>query len=263
LETLTDFAVCVLETADPQSKIGLTHRAAEAWRERSIPALGSRRPPLRPARPERPELRRPGDMPKRRLGGEAGRIALLHALAHIELNAIDLSWDLIARFATAETPGEFFDDWVKVADEEATHHGLLSRRLEELGSSYGALPAHDGLWHAAEETAEDLPGRLAIVPLVLEARGLDVTPDTVERLEKAGDAGSARILHRIYTDEIGHVAAGRRWFEWECGRRGVPPIPTYHELVRRYFRAKLKRPFNVPARDLAGFAAAFYEPLAE
>jgi uncharacterized ferritin-like protein (DUF455 family) len=263
LEALTDLAVRVLETADPMQKIELSHQAAAAWRQRSIPVLGTCRPPPRPARPERPELRRPGDMPKRRLGGEAGRVALLHALAHIELNAIDLTWDLIARFATAQTPDGFFDDWVKVADEEATHHGLLSRRLAELGSAYGALPAHDGLWQAAEETAEDLLGRLAIVPLVLEARGLDVTPETVERLERAGDADSARILHRIYTDEIGHVAAGRRWYEWECGRLSLPPVPTYHALVRRYFRAKLKRPFNVPARDLAGFAAAFYEPLAE
>lgn len=263
MDTLTDLAIQVLETADPLRKIELSHQAAAAWRQRAVPVLGTRRPPLRPARPAQPELRRPGDMPRRRLGGEAGRIALLHALAHIELNAIDLSWDLIARFATAETPDGFFDDWVKVADEEATHHGLLSVRLNELGSAYGALPAHDGLWQAAEETAEDLLGRLSVVPLVLEARGLDVTPETVERLERAGDAGSARILHRIYTDEIGHVAAGRRWFEWECGREGKAPIPTYHELVRRYFRARLKRPFNVPARDLAGFAAAFYEPLAE
>ncbi|WP_342236824.1 ferritin-like domain-containing protein [Inquilinus sp. OTU3971] len=263
MDALTDLAVAVLETADPLSKIELSHQAAAAWRQRAIPVLGTRPPSLRPARPAVPELRRPGDMPKRRLGGEAGRIALLHALAHIELNAIDLSWDLIARFATAETPESFFDDWVKVADEEATHHGLLSVRLNQLGSAYGALPAHDGLWQAAEETAEDLLGRLSVVPLVLEARGLDVTPETVERLERAGDADSARILHRIYTDEIGHVAAGRRWFEWECGRQGRAPIPTYHELVRRYFRARLKRPFNVPARDLAGFAAAFYEPLAE
>ncbi|HMG50317.1 MAG TPA: ferritin-like domain-containing protein [Inquilinus sp.] len=263
MEALTDHAVRVLEAADPQRKVVLTHAAAEAWRSGTMPVLGTLRPPMRPARPARPELLRPGDMPKRRLGGEAGRIALLHALAHIELNAIDLSWDLIARFATAETPSGFFDDWVKVADEEALHHDLLSRRLRDLGSSYGALPAHDGLWQAAEETAADFLGRLSVVPLVLEARGLDVTPETVERLERAGDPDSARILQRIYTDEIGHVGAGRRWFEWECAREGKPPVPTYHALVRRYFRAKLKRPFNVPARDLAGFAAAFYEPLAD
>jgi uncharacterized ferritin-like protein (DUF455 family) len=263
LQSLVDSAVQILEAADPQDKIALTHAAAEAWRQRAIPVLGTRRPPLRPARPARPEVLRPGDMPKRRLGGEAGRIALLHALAHIELNAIDLSWDLIARFATADTPEEFFDDWVKVADEEALHHDLLSQRLRALGSSYGALPAHDGLWQAAEETAEDFLGRLSVVPLVLEARGLDVTPEMVERLERAGDPDSAAILQRIYTDEIGHVGAGRRWFEWECARQDKPPIPTYHELVRRYFRARLKRPFNILARDLAGFAAAFYEPLAD
>jgi uncharacterized ferritin-like protein (DUF455 family) len=203
-------------------------------------------------------------MPKRRAGGSlAGRIALLHALAHIELNAIDLAWDLIARFSGEALPQDFFDDWVRVADEESLHHVLLAGRLESYGAGYGDLPAHDGLWQAAEVTAHDLLARLAVVPLVLEARGLDVTPVMIASLERAGDPESAAVLQTIYRDEIGHVAIGRRWFETLCDSRGLLPVTTYHDLVRRYFKGVLKRPFNAAARDEAGLGAAFYEPLAE
>jgi uncharacterized ferritin-like protein (DUF455 family) len=202
-------------------------------------------------------------MPKRRAGGEReSRIALLHALAHIELNAIDLAWDLIARFAPEHPPRAFFDDWVSVADEEATHHGLIVGRLGALGAAYGDLPAHDGLWEAAAATADDFLARLAVVPLVLEARGLDVTPAMIDRLERAGDAESAAVLRRIYTDEIAHVAAGRRWFDWACAARGLPPAATYQDRVRRYFKGTLKPPFNETARAQAGLAPAFYAPLA-
>jgi uncharacterized ferritin-like protein (DUF455 family) len=202
-------------------------------------------------------------MPKRRAGGSpAGRIALLHALAHIELNAIDLAWDIIARFGAAALPREFYDDWVRVAAEEAEHHALLAERLAGFGAAYGDLPAHDGLWQAAETTSHDLLARLAVVPLVLEARGLDVTPEMTLRLERLGDRESAAILRRIYADEIGHVAVGRRWFEFVCAARDLPPVATYHALVRRHFRGGLKAPFNTEGRDAAGFAAAFYAPLA-
>jgi uncharacterized ferritin-like protein (DUF455 family) len=220
-------------------------------------------PPDRPARPARPELRPPRDMPKRRAAfSEAGRVALLHALAHIELNAIDLAWDLVARFTADDLPRAFYDDWVGVAAEEAKHHALLAARLAQLGAAYGDLPAHDGLWEAAQATAHDLLARLAVVPLVLEARGLDVTPDMIDRLARAGDAASAGVLQVIYDDEIGHVATGRRWFEFLCARRGVEPATTYHALVRRHFKGAVKPPFNRTARDAAGLAAAYYEPLA-
>ena len=201
-------------------------------------------------------------MPRRRKGGtEAGRVALLHALAHIELNAVDLAWDLIARF---ESPGPgFYDDWVRVADEEAGHHGLLSGRLAEYGVAYGDLPAHDGLWEKAEATAHDLLARLAVVPMVMEARGLDVTLPMIESLSRAGDHASADVLRIVYRDEIGHVEIGRRWFEQVCRERGRTPITEWHDLVRCYYRAPLKRPFNHAARLEAGFDAAFYEPLAE
>jgi uncharacterized ferritin-like protein (DUF455 family) len=219
-------------------------------------------PPDRPARPDYPSLLPPRDMPRRRkAGAEGSRIALLHAVAHIELNAIDLAWDLIARF---DPPGAgYYDDWVRVADEEATHHGLLAGRLAEYGASYGDLPAHDGLWEAADATAHDLLARLAVVPMVMEARGLDVTPLMIDRLSRAGDHASADVLRIVYRDEIGHVEVGRRWFEQVCFQRGRVPMTEWHDLVRRHYRAPLKRPFNDAARLAAGFDAAFYEPLAE
>jgi uncharacterized ferritin-like protein (DUF455 family) len=202
-------------------------------------------------------------MPKRRAGGSlAGRIALLHALAHIELNAIDLAWDIVARFAAAGLPREFYDDWVTVAAEEAEHHALLAERLAAFGAAYGDLPAHDGLWQAAEATSHDLLARLAVVPLVLEARGLDVTPAIIARLDRLGDRDSAAVLRQIYDDESGHVATGMRWFKFLCARDGRPPAETFHALVRRYFTGALKPPFNDGARAAAGLAAAFYAPLA-
>jgi uncharacterized ferritin-like protein (DUF455 family) len=206
----------------------------------------------------------PRDMPRRRnFGSPAGRIALLHALAHIELNAIDLAWDLVARFAGDGLPRSFFDDWLGVAAEEAEHFALLAARLDALGAGYGALPAHDGLWEAAAATARDLLARLAVVPLVLEARGLDVTPEMMLRLARAGDAESAAILKVIYRDEIGHVAVGVRWFELLCRERGLDPEAAFHDRVRRHFTGMLKPPFNRDARERAGFPAAYYEPLSE
>lgn len=201
-------------------------------------------------------------MPKRRAaGGSATRIALLHGVAHIELNAIDLAWDLLARFADHAPPRAFFDDWVGVAAEEAKHFALLAARLAALGAAYGDLPAHDGLWEAAEATAGDLLARLAVVPLVLEARGLDVTPAMIARLEKAGDHQSAAGLEIIYAEEIGHVAIGHRWFAHFCAEAGLATEPTYHRLVRQYFRGALKPPFNDAARQAAGLSAGYYEPL--
>jgi uncharacterized ferritin-like protein (DUF455 family) len=226
-------------------------------------AVGREAPPARPARLQRPVLRPPREMPKRRaFGSQAGRIALLHALAHIELNAIDLGWDIVARFSGEDLPRAFFDDWVSVAAEEAAHFALLTNRLGELGMRYGDLPAHDGLWEATAVTAHDLLARLAVVPLVLEARGLDVTPEMMARLERVGDMPSAEILRRIYRDEIGHVAVGLRWFDRLCRMRGLVPEEVFHERVRRYFTGDLKPPFNHEARAGAGFPARYYEPLA-
>ncbi len=202
-------------------------------------------------------------MPRRRAGGSAaGRIALLHALAHIELNAVDLAWDIVARFAGADLPRAFHDDWVGVAAQEAQHFALIEARLGALGAAYGDLAAHDGLWEAAQATAHDLLARLAVVPLVLEARGLDVTPAMIERLDRLGDAESAAILRVIYDEEIAHVAAGQRWFRWLCERRGLAPAATYQHEVRRHFKGLLKPPFNRAGRSAAGLDADWYESLA-
>ncbi len=224
---------------------------------------GAASPSERPARPGRPELRAPRDMPRRRTGSTVeGRTALLHALAHIELNAIDLAWDLIARFGDEGLPREFFDDWVAVADDEARHFQLLCQRLADFGCDYGDLPAHDGLWQAAQDTAHDLLARLSVVPMVLEARGLDVTPAMISRMKKFGDDKTAAILETIYGDEIRHVAVGRKWFVRLCEKRMLDPIPTWQRLVRSHFQGQIKPPFNREARDLAGLPPTFYEPVA-
>ena len=260
MTTLTAAACSILNAASPADKIALSHDAASAWRAGDIRDIGDTIPPDRPARPAKPELKAPREMKRRRGAGSfANRVALLHAVAHIELNAIDLAWDLIARFAAPDLPREFFNDWIMVADQEATHHALVAERLTALGATYGDLPAHDGLWLAAQSTAHDLLARLAIVPLVLEARGLDVTPDMIEKLRRQDDAASVAVLEIIYREEIGHVAAGQRWFHWECARRGVEPVTSYRDLVSRYFTATLKPPFNRAARDAAGVPVAFYE----
>jgi len=200
-------------------------------------------------------------MPKRSAKGERGRIAMLHALAHIELNAIDLAWDVVARFAGLHLPRSFFDDWVRVGADEARHFSLLRRRLRDFGCDYGSMPAHDGLWEAAHETGYDLTARLAIIPLVLEARGLDVTPPMVAKFKAAGDDQTADILKTVYTDEKRHVATGIRWFRFMCDRNRLDPQKTFHELVRRHFRGALKPPFNDSARAQAGLNPTFYKPL--
>jgi len=265
--SLSQAALHVLTRAAPAEKVRLTRLYAQAWRDGHIRELGNDSPPPRPARPDRPELRLPRDMPKRRKAQSiAGRIALLHALAHIELNAIDLAWDIIARFHSlpdgTPLPRAFQDDWIRVADEEAKHHGLLAERLAAYGAAYGDLPAHDGLWQASEATAGDLAARLAIVPMVLEARGLDVTPAMIASLRMAGDDASAEVLQLIHDEEIGHVAAGRRWFGAAARAAGKEPGQWWQDLVRTYFKGELKRPFNRPSRDRADFPADWYEALA-
>ncbi|MFN0023614.1 MAG: ferritin-like domain-containing protein [Parvularculaceae bacterium] len=220
-------------------------------------------PSARPARPTAPALVAPRDVPRRRLGTAAGRTGLLHALAHIELNAVDLAFDMALRFAgeidrAGLDSGAFVADWVGVGHEEASHFLMLNARLQALGSHYGALPAHDGLWEAAEATGDSALARLAIAPMVLEARGLDVTPGMAARLRAAGDKESAAILDRIFADEIGHVAIGVRWFTRLCAARGLEPGAAFEGLVADRFRGGLKPPFNEAARNEAGLAPAFY-----
>ncbi|MGB7262890.1 MAG: ferritin-like domain-containing protein [Albidovulum sp.] len=265
--TLTEMAVAVLTTADGRAKTALSHAHAATWRRardagEPLP-IGDAKPPMRPARPTTPELLQPRDMPRRRTGSLQGRIALIHALAHIELNAVDLHWDIIARFADIPMPLGFYDDWVKSADEESKHFNLLCDCLEGMGSHYGALPAHAFMWRAAEDTADDFLGRLAVVPMVLEARGLDVSPGMIELFIKAKDEAATEVMRIIYAEEVGHVAYGVKWFNWICGRDGLDPKDEFHTLVRRYFHGQLKPPFNEEKRAEAGIPPDFYWPLAE
>lgn len=271
--SLAEMAVEVLTTPDGRAKAALGRAHAAHWfaaRAAGAPLpIGKAAPPLRPARPERPELLPPREVPRRRPGSPQGRIALLHALAHIELNAVDLHWDIVARFTDQPMPPGFYDDWVKAADDEAKHFNLICDVLERMGSHYGALPAHAGMWRAAEDTVDDLKGRLAVVPMVLEARGLDVTPGMIAVFRKAaeaaagGDFGATAALEVIYAEEVSHVAYGSKWFNWLCGRDGEDPKDRFHALVRRYFHGALKPPFNEEKRAEAGLPPDFYWPLAE
>ena len=253
----------VLVAADPAAKVKIARAAARAWRRGKLEHRFDVAMPDAPGRPERPELLPPNRMPKRgRAGSERSRIALLHALAHIEFSAIDLAFDLVGRFG-ARFPRAFVDDWIGVGADEAMHFALLDRRLHALGAGYGDLPAHAGLWDAAASTAADPLARLAVVPTVLEARGLDVTPATVAALERAGDLRSAAILARIYRDEIRHVAAGMKWFRYGCESAQQEPLTLWHSLVRRHFRGMLKPPFNDSARAEAGLSREFYLGIAD
>jgi uncharacterized ferritin-like protein (DUF455 family) len=256
--TLTDLACSVLNCAEPAQKVALTFAAVTAWRSGGM-TFGSAIPPPRPARPNKPELLRASQMPKRSTGPK-GRVALVHALAHIELNAIDLAWDMIARFAGGDLPRAFFDDWVKVAHDEAEHYRDLAQRLTEFGISYGDLPAHDGLWESADLTADDLLARLAIIPLTHEARGLDTTPMTCVKLRGNDDEATANILERTYTDEIEHLSIGIRWFEFECARRKLEPHTHYKALLDARFTGTLKPPFNMEARTQAGMGKEYLQP---
>jgi uncharacterized ferritin-like protein (DUF455 family) len=252
----------VLDAADPTDKVMAARAAARDWRLGRLDFRFDVAMPDRPARPATPELLPPNRMPKRGRGGsERGRIALIHALAHIEFVAIDLAFDLVGRFGAAFPTG-FTDDWMRVGADEAMHFALLDRRLRSLGSHYGALPAHDGLWDAATETAHDAKARLAIVPMVLEARGLDVTPATIERFEAVDDRITARILTRIVNDEVRHVRAGTTWFESACEAARCVPETTWQDLVRTHFRGAVKPPFNDSARESAGLTRDYYESLA-
>jgi uncharacterized ferritin-like protein (DUF455 family) len=255
---------CLLER-DVAAKLARTADTAAAWRGGRLALDGEDLPPVVdlpvPGRPERPVLVAPRDLAPRGLGTPEGRVALLHAVAHIEFNAINLAWDAVYRFRGL--PRAFYDDWVAVADDEARHFGLLAARLAEHGAAYGDLPAHNGLWEMALRTAADPLARMALVPRVLEARGLDVTPGMIARLRAAGDRASADVLEIILREEVAHVAAGSRWFEHLCGQRRLDPASTFIDLVRRHAGGAVRPPFNAPARAAAGFGADELAALAD
>ena len=205
-----------------------------------------------PGRPERPRLVSSRDLAQRGLGTAEGRAALVHAIAHIEFNAIDLAWDAVYRFRGM--PDDYYRDWASVAHDESRHFTMLSARLAQLGHAYGDFDAHNGLWEMATKTAESCLARMAMVPRVLEARGLDVTPGMIARLRSVGDDATADILEIILCEEVPHVAAGTRWFRFCCEREARDPEATFAELLREYVPTGLRGPFNLDARRAAGFA---------
>lgn len=250
---LFDAAAACLAEPDPERKRVLTAATAAAWRSGLLVAdAGGAGPILEsPGRPAKLELVAPRQLPRRRLTSLDGRVALIHAVAHIEHNAINLAWDAIQRFR--DLSRDFYADWIQVAAEEAEHFGLMGERLADLGRDYGDLPAHDGLWEMARRTAHDPLARMALVPRVLEARGLDVTPGMIERLEAAGDPETAARLRIILRDEVRHVAAGSRWFRRFCASRRLEARATFFALLDTYLTGEVRGPLNLPDRRRAGF----------
>ncbi|HEY8010096.1 MAG TPA: ferritin-like domain-containing protein [Rudaea sp.] len=219
------------------------------------------RPIAQPGRPPRPHLVEPRALPRRGLGSVEGRAALVHAVAHIEFNAIDLAWDAVYRFR--DMPPEYYRDWAAVAADETRHFCLLAARLAELGHVYGDFDAHNGLWEMAVKTSASCLARMAMVPRVLEARGLDVTPPMIARLRNVGDTRTVEILEVILREEVAHVAAGSRWFAWCCAREDIDPETTFARLIGEHAGGALKPPFNEAARRAAGFSSAELARLVE
>lgn len=254
MNNLFDAARLCLDAGSIEAKLALTREGAAAF-ARGEPAIARDAPPPEPirmpGRPSRPRLVAARALPQRGLGTREGRAAFVHAIAHIEFNAIDLAWDAVYRFRGM--PEAFYADWVGVAADEARHFAMLNARLGELGAAYGDYDAHNGLWEMAEKTADSCLARMALVPRVLEARGLDVTPGMITRLRGVGDHATADILGIILREEVAHVAAGTRWFRWCCAREDVEPEAAFETLLAEHARGALRGPFNVEARRAAGF----------
>lgn len=261
--SLRDGAIKAIKSADLDEKTAIAQNIATRWFDKKL----SLRSPLdgviadRPGRPAKPDLVPLMKVERRSIQSVEGRVKLLHAIAHIELNATDLALDIVARFASHQMPRSFFDNWMQVAFEEAKHFNLVRGRLLALGADYGDHTAHDGLWEAAHNTRNDLTARLAVVPLVLEARGLDVTPPLQAKMRQTRDVECAEVLDIIYKDEKKHVAIGAKWFRFLCARQKKDPAATFRKLVQLNFHGKIKPPFNEMARAEAGLTPSFYRNL--
>jgi len=263
VQELRATAASALARSEPHLKCAAVEALCAASKRGAlqIDCAGAIAVPDDPGRPARPLLVHPARVKKRRLGTPTGRAALIHALAHIEFNAINLALDAIARFVGL--PPDYYMDWLRVAGEEARHFELLCTRLADLGHAYGDFPAHDGLWEAAYKTRQDVLARMALVPRILEARGLDVTPGLQARLQNVGDNHSAAILDVILRDEIGHVAVGNHWFQYLCVARGLDSQVTFFALCDAYSSKRPQPPFNLDARRRAGFQDAELKMLME
>jgi uncharacterized ferritin-like protein (DUF455 family) len=257
MKNLFEFAEACLHNATIDEKLALTHQAWHALENGEL-CLISDQPVVPIARvrfPDKPILLPPRDMPKRKLGTAGGIGAFFHAIAHVEFVAIYLAWDMLYRFRAM--PDQFYQDWLRVADEEAQHFELIRTHLLAMNVDYGDLPAHSGLWDHAKDTADDLPARLAMVPRCMEARGLDVTPAIIAKFKQLGDDSSVALLNRILTDEVGHVERGSYWFKIVCEQQGFEPEAKYRQLIRQYYQGgKPKGPFNREMRIIAGFSNA-------
>ncbi len=263
--TLQHAAAHCLALCDPAAKVADTHAAFAAFSAGTLTRADVSGWPSIPAvaevgRPARPRLVAPRQLASRGLGSREGRAAFLHAIAHIEFNAINLAWDAVLRFPGM--PDDYYADWSACADDEARHFELLAVRLADFGHAYGDFDAHNGLWEMAEKTAGDCLERMALVPRVLEARGLDVTPGMIDRLTGLGDPDTVAVLEVILREEVAHVAAGTRWFHFLCAQREVDPRDTFIGLLRRHARDVLRGPFNRAARRAAGFDDAEMDALA-
>lgn len=251
---LFEAAAACLDASDAESKTRLTHEYAAAWCDGRLDRVSTSAilPIGEPGRPPRPQLVSPRQLQHRKVHTPEGQAALIHAICHIEFNAINLAWDAVYRFR--DLPKEYYDGWVRVAGEEASHFLLLRNHLRSLGHDYGDFDAHDGLWEMAQKTAHDPLVRMALVPRVLEARGLDVTPGIMEKLRAVGDDRAVSILEVILRDEVGHVEIGSHWFHYLCEQRGLEPEFTFRALLQEYMKGALKGPFHKEARRRAGFS---------
>ena len=249
-----------LASCDLNEKLSLATALWDDWQAGRLVAGPIELADVRDAgRPERPELVPPNQVAQRKIGSPQGHAALIHAVAHIEFNAINLACDAAWRFQGL--PDDYYADWLKVAAEEAYHFSMLQARLGQLGFSYGDFPAHNGLWELAQKTIDDPLRRMALVPRVMEARGLDVTPGMMERFRKIGDQQTVDILAIILRDEVGHVEAGTRWFHYLCEQRGLDPEVHYFELLNDYFKDGIRCPLHKEARREAGFSERELEQL--
>jgi uncharacterized ferritin-like protein (DUF455 family) len=250
-------ALAILSSTDPQVKVNELHGLYDGYQNQEISLDTSRKIDHQdlslPGRPLKPELVPPKLVPKRRMDTLEGRAGLLHSLAHIEFNAMNLALDAIWRFP--DMPQEYYEDWLKVAKEESYHFSLVNEHLHSLGFSYGDFPAHNSLWEMVERTTDSVIARMALVPRTMEARGLDAVPAIRDRFQQIKEARAVEILEIILNDEIGHVFIGNRWFNFLCAKDNLSPITTYQELADRYRAPVLKPPFNTEARKQAGFSA--------
>lgn len=246
---------------DARAKCEQTRRLLQDWRQGGLArdAVSPILPIDDPGRPALPQLVDPRNLPRRSFSSEEGRLRLLHAFAHIEFNAVNIALDAVYRFR--EVPERYIGDWLGVATEEAEHYTMLETELRRRGSFYGALSAHGGLWDMVCKTRDNLLHRIALVPRVMEARGLDVTPGMVERFRQFGDPAAAEILEVIYRDEIGHVRIGNYWYRELCRQQGLEPMSTFKTLIDEYLGESLRGPFNWSARIEAGFESAELEAL--